>query len=511
MAIVDLDWPCLRRTARGLSIPDLPWGAWGSPKALAPGSRAFPVGFPNAMQWFRPQLASRRQHRHCAADSDRGEVFPGNSGGALVTEDWRLVGLVSNVNSLLAESSRIDRVIEKVTEWGYPVELTVRASSTGRGTKPPVSTPADPKIDTCAMSGLVFDRESNRPLPAVNIGLGSRIPGQRPETLVRNVATTGPDGTFSFECPRGIEPIAFLCTSSCLTAIGAPRRSRTSRCSTRNGVCASTFQPAFPGRWNESRGRRLSQTIASRLIQRGSKLSITRAAAAGTSSPIAGAPVRFCCQTSRATRRAREMLRECFCRLVSPTTARSVVRLRHFISRCAALRLKSQCQASGATASTQPTLRLSNQARQVGCDGRSPNATKSSGRSPSPISNSRRARWRSSGDIGSAPSAVPRGHWCTALVREAVGRVERTRSPGRSPSSSRAWQHWLIAKCLQEFDTSRHDTKRVSAADPRSPPVPAARSRHLPPPRSGHRWETCRLRAGSRTASSTAARKASSR
>ena len=126
---VDLDLAVLAADARGFSIPDLPWGALGDPKALAPGSRAFPVGFPNAMPWFRPQQPHVVNTVTAQQIRTEGQVFPGNSGGALVTEDWRLVGLVSNVTAVLTGSTRIDLIVEKLKEWRYPVALTVATTS----------------------------------------------------------------------------------------------------------------------------------------------------------------------------------------------------------------------------------------------------------------------------------------------------------------------------------------------------------------------------------------------
>jgi hypothetical protein len=129
-ADLDLDLAVLAVDARGFSIPDLPWGALADPKALTPGSRVFPVGFPNAMPWFRPQQPHVVNTVTAQQVRTEGQVFPGNSGGALVTEDWRLVGLVSNVSAVLAGSSRIDLIVEKLKEWRYPVALTVPATPT---------------------------------------------------------------------------------------------------------------------------------------------------------------------------------------------------------------------------------------------------------------------------------------------------------------------------------------------------------------------------------------------
>src|SRR5712691_8267570 len=55
---------------------------------------------------------------------------------------------------------------------------------------------------SCLLAGVVFDGGSNKRLSGVWIDLyrdQSSI-GQRPAILKRSVATTGPDGRFSFDC-----------------------------------------------------------------------------------------------------------------------------------------------------------------------------------------------------------------------------------------------------------------------------------------------------------------------
>lgn len=201
---VDLDLAVLAADARGFSIPDLPWGSLGDPKGLAPGSRVFPVGFPNAMPWFRPQQSHVVNTVTAQQIRTEGQVFPGNSGGALVTEDWRLVGLVSNVTAVLAGSTRMDLIVEKLKEWRYPVTLAVPTKSS---TPPPDAGPKVPDpTGTCAVSGVVVDGSSSRPLSGVNVGLAARMPGggERIEALERTAAVTAQDGTFRFTCPPTI-------------------------------------------------------------------------------------------------------------------------------------------------------------------------------------------------------------------------------------------------------------------------------------------------------------------
>jgi hypothetical protein len=67
--------------------------------------------------------------------------------------------------------------------------------------------PLVPKEETskavaCSISGFVFDSDSNKPLSAVWVDLYRDLTSiqQRPALLNATVATTGPDGKFSFDC-----------------------------------------------------------------------------------------------------------------------------------------------------------------------------------------------------------------------------------------------------------------------------------------------------------------------
>jgi Trypsin-like peptidase domain len=211
-ADIELDLAVLAVSpARDLSIPELPWAALSDPEALKAGQKLFPIGFPAGSPWDRPQQPHLFHSVTVQRLQSEGAFVAGHSGGALVTEDLGIVGIASSAGSLRAESARIDRVVERLKTWGYPVDLRPRPPTTppdlgSKTADPPPSGPKPPstRSGTCALSGLVFDRESNRPLSAVSIGLDWRPPQARPETLVRNVATSGPDGRFSFECPPGI-------------------------------------------------------------------------------------------------------------------------------------------------------------------------------------------------------------------------------------------------------------------------------------------------------------------
>jgi S1-C subfamily serine protease len=48
---------------------------------------------------------------------------PGDSGGVLVSEDWRIIGMLRSDNPGEADALSIQPIIDKLTEWNYPVAL----------------------------------------------------------------------------------------------------------------------------------------------------------------------------------------------------------------------------------------------------------------------------------------------------------------------------------------------------------------------------------------------------
>jgi hypothetical protein len=67
---------------------------------------------------------------------------------------------------------------------------------------PGVNTRPATETAQCSISGLIFDSDSNTPLSGVLVDVFRDLSAihQRPERLKAGLATTGPDGTFSFDC-----------------------------------------------------------------------------------------------------------------------------------------------------------------------------------------------------------------------------------------------------------------------------------------------------------------------
>jgi TonB family protein len=106
-----------------LDVPELSWASWAPPERLRQGDKVRPVGYPRGVAWFTPQ---QRHFFHSVTPlhiRSEGEFHPGNSGGPLVVENWGIVGIASQADSPYNRSSRIDRVVDKLGEWGYRVDL----------------------------------------------------------------------------------------------------------------------------------------------------------------------------------------------------------------------------------------------------------------------------------------------------------------------------------------------------------------------------------------------------
>jgi hypothetical protein len=112
--------------ASGLAVPPLAWASIVTPESLVPGEPVVPIGYPGGMPWFVPRQTLVVSNVGPQAVQTEGNLVPGHSGGALATADWGIAGIVRNVGSVLGEASRIDLVVRRVRDWGYPVQATFR-------------------------------------------------------------------------------------------------------------------------------------------------------------------------------------------------------------------------------------------------------------------------------------------------------------------------------------------------------------------------------------------------
>ena len=117
---------------KAISLPKLPFDRLGDTTALKRTAPVYSVGYPNGRPWYSrvtPDAISEASTDLLKFES----LFlaPGHSGGALVNERWELVGVIRSDQPPDGEAVRIDRILEKLRQWNYPVNLTTTAPSPG--------------------------------------------------------------------------------------------------------------------------------------------------------------------------------------------------------------------------------------------------------------------------------------------------------------------------------------------------------------------------------------------
>lgn len=121
----------------GIQVDDIPFGLLGDAEALSHGDEVFMMGNPQGRIWdinVRPALV-----KEVTPDRVRFEtvlVAKGHSGGGLFTGQWELVGMIIEDEPPNPRAVPIDRVIRRLRQWGYPVQL---ALSAGAPPKPAVA------------------------------------------------------------------------------------------------------------------------------------------------------------------------------------------------------------------------------------------------------------------------------------------------------------------------------------------------------------------------------------
>jgi hypothetical protein len=99
----------------------------GEPAALRRGDRVRAVGNPQGSAWsvnVTPDAVATVGDTVVTFESRF--VGPGHSGGALLDDDWQVVGLLQSVEPPTATALRIDVVADRLRAWGHPVQLRPR-------------------------------------------------------------------------------------------------------------------------------------------------------------------------------------------------------------------------------------------------------------------------------------------------------------------------------------------------------------------------------------------------
>lgn len=100
-----------------------------SPAALQLHDGLFTIGHPNGIPWYS---APFELDRVLTVDEDEiefrsGFINTGHSGGALFSQDWYLVGMITHDRLPGGRALRIDRIVEQLEAWDQHVALAVPA------------------------------------------------------------------------------------------------------------------------------------------------------------------------------------------------------------------------------------------------------------------------------------------------------------------------------------------------------------------------------------------------
>ena len=130
----DLDLAVLSvKGVQALAIPleEIPFQLVGTPAGLKRGDEVFTIGYPRGTRWqvnVSPDLIAGTIGDKLEFESQL--VANGHSGGGLFDRDWNLVGMITADQPPNGVAVRIDRVIQQMKRWDYPVELTRREPET---------------------------------------------------------------------------------------------------------------------------------------------------------------------------------------------------------------------------------------------------------------------------------------------------------------------------------------------------------------------------------------------
>lgn len=162
--VYDLDLAVLKvENADKLGLPPLPFSQLGDAGSLKPGDRVHLIGYPNGHPWDLTRTADAVTGKAGGVISFEGaRLLPGHSGGALLDEQYRLVGLLTLSQAPNGKAISMDTVIENLMESRYPVDLKpgeVKAEA------PPPAAPVQPQaadpLSTYAARGEVLARDTS--------------------------------------------------------------------------------------------------------------------------------------------------------------------------------------------------------------------------------------------------------------------------------------------------------------------------------------------------------------
>jgi hypothetical protein len=138
----EADWAVLK--VENVDPPsDLSFAQLGDAGSLKKKDKVFLIGNPAGHRWY--VTATPGSVKDITADSvyfETQNLEPGYSGGALLDEDMRVVGLLKNSQPPLGEAANIHSLLETLKDSGYPVKLEPRGGKPQD--VPPAPRPAGP-------------------------------------------------------------------------------------------------------------------------------------------------------------------------------------------------------------------------------------------------------------------------------------------------------------------------------------------------------------------------------
>jgi alpha-tubulin suppressor-like RCC1 family protein len=103
---------------------ELPFDRLGDAEAVKRGDAVYALGNPRGVEWSvnaTPDKVSRVNRTVIRFQSEF--IREGHSGGALLNENWDIVGMIQRDNPPQGEALSMARILAALREWGYPVAL----------------------------------------------------------------------------------------------------------------------------------------------------------------------------------------------------------------------------------------------------------------------------------------------------------------------------------------------------------------------------------------------------
>jgi Trypsin-like peptidase domain len=130
---------------RRLALPRLSFDVLADPTGLKRRDQVQTVGYPDGRPWFTKVTPDYLAD--VSPDLIRFEsayLTQGHSGGAVVNDRWELVGMIKADQPPEGLAVPLDRVIERLRRWNYPVQLTRRTAAVAGAPQPRPAPPAPP-------------------------------------------------------------------------------------------------------------------------------------------------------------------------------------------------------------------------------------------------------------------------------------------------------------------------------------------------------------------------------